>query len=90
MVSKIAMKIATEAKSIGLAHDTASVAVDLGFYECSKFGGCDGLVTEAFDALLDEVDAALPLAKFDRRIAADWARAGADNAAEARVQAYGI
>lgn len=78
--SKIALMLATRAKSIGLEHDTASVCVDEGFHEVFSRddSDCNGLVSEAFDALLDEIDEALPFAHFDRRIAAVWAQAGSD------------
>ncbi len=81
--SKIALRLATEAKSIGLEHDLVSVCVDAGFGEAPD---CNGLVPEALDALLDEVEAALPFARFDRRIAAEWARAGSDNRLEAAAE----
>jgi hypothetical protein len=80
--SKIALKLATEAKSCGLEHDTVSVVVDNFAAEPSSAVDCNGLVSEAFDALLDEIDEALPLARFDRRLAATWAQAGMDHRLE--------
>jgi hypothetical protein len=72
--SKIALKLAIEAKSCRLEHDLVSVV-------CDAMGGF--LVDEAFDALVDEVEAALPFARFDRRRAGEWERAGCDCRAEA-------
>lgn len=90
-ISAIAMKIATEAKSTGDTNLIDSI-VDAGFYEAPYADSCDGLCTEAFDALVEEVAAAMPFAKFDRKIAADWARAGADIFAERRSEqmAFGL
>lgn len=80
--SKIALRLATEAVSCGLEHDTVSVVVDNFAAEPSSPTDCNGLVSEALDALLDEIDEALPFAHFDRRIANSWAQAGADHRLE--------
>jgi hypothetical protein len=77
--SKIALKLAIEAKSCGLEHDIVSVCE--GDFGVSRHD-CNGLVDEAFDALCDEVEAALPFAHFDRRIASVWAQAGMDHRLE--------
>lgn len=80
--SKIALNIATDAKSIGDTNLVDTI-VDAGFHEVPRqLGDCNGLVSEAFDALVEEVEAALPFARYDRRIAADWARAGTDMRAD--------
>ena len=68
--SELAMKKAVDAKSSGLPLDII----------------CDDGQPEAeFAALLIEAEAALPFAKYDHRVAAGYARAGADNRAEARA-----
>lgn len=81
--SKIALKLATEAKSIG-DDNLVDTIVDAGFHELFHRdpSDCNGLVSEAFDALVDEVEAAMPFARFDRRIAAVWAQAGMDHRLE--------
>ena len=84
--SAIALKIATEAKSTGRAN-LADTICDAGFYEVPRSHyDCNGLCAEAFDALYDEVEAALPFAHYDRRIARGWARAGADIFAERQAE----
>ena len=80
--SKIALNLATQAVSCGLTHDTVAVVVDNFAAEPASPVDCNGLVSAAFDALLDEIDEALPFAHFDRRIAATWAQAGMDHRLE--------
>lgn len=80
--SNIALKLATKAKSYGLTHDTASVVVDNFAAEPASPTDCNSLVSEAFDALLDEIDEAMPFAHFDRRDAAVWAQTGMDHRLE--------
>lgn len=81
-VSKIALRIATEAKSIG-DKNLIDTIVDAGFHEVTRQpGDCNGLVSEAFDALVEEVEGAMPFARHDRRIAAEWVRAGMDMRAD--------
>lgn len=82
--SKIALMIATEAKSIGDTNLIDTI-VDAGFYEAPR-DSCDGLCTEAFDTLVEEVAEAMPFARYDSRIAREWARAGSDNLAAERSE----
>lgn len=72
--SRLALRIATEAKSIGDTNLVDSIE-DAGFYEAPR-NSCDGLCAEAFDALVEEVAAAMPFARYDARIAREWTRAG--------------
>jgi hypothetical protein len=76
--SRIAMKLAIEAKSIGFTQDLEPVLVDAGFHVAGPHDGCNGLTDEAFAALWTEVEEALPLARYDSRIAREWAKAGQD------------
>lgn len=86
MPSAIALKIATIAKSVGDTNLIDSIC-DAGFYEVPReHHDCNGLCIEAFDALVEEVAEAMDYAKYDRRIASDWAKAGADIFAERHAE----
>ena len=87
VASKIALKLAIEAVSCGLEHDTVSVC-EGDFPSPRSPVDCNGLVEEAFEALLDEVDEAMPFARFDRRIANAWAQAGSDLKMEMAAERY--
>lgn len=83
--SKTALRLATIFKSIG--GDLSDVLVDEGFHEVPRNGfDLNGIVPEAFDALMDEVEEALPAARYDNRIARVWAQAGADIFAERHAE----